>query len=154
MRPTKSPHKESLSFETDATTFFLKNYFHLILIRLKVGKVWRLRCHTLMTNFDRCRPHISNRRLGILMIKIRSGGVEDLSRPHQFSKSPLTNHHRLLHHCNRSITNLFPTDWLYSTEFRTKNGIEISVCDIVNTWYNILFCCDCIWPVLRCTTAL
>ena len=24
----------------------------------------------------------------------------------------------------------------------------------MNTWYNILFCCDCIWPVLRCTTAL
>ena len=66
---------------------------------------WYARCHTLMTNFDRCRPPISKQKTGNPDDKDKSGGVEDLSRPHQFSKSPLTNHHRLLHHCNRNITN-------------------------------------------------
>ena len=88
---------------------------------------------------DKLWLFVSKQKTGNPDDKDESGGVEDLSRPHQFSKSPLTNHHRLLHHSNRNITNKFPTDWLLHTVPRTTNRTEIvSVCDIVNTMYNIL----------------
>ena len=98
--------------------------------------------------------HLKTEYLGIRMIKIRVEGQRTWADP-----TNSQNHHLQITivYCITAIeTSQTNSQRIAYTVLNLvqKNVIEISVCDIVNTRYNILFCCDCIWPVLRCTTAL